>query len=114
MATAKRGSRSRSSAPKKDAADNAVKDTNGDVVGSTVEKQTIVPGHAGRSVPASRQYGESTPEEHRKSGYRYPASFYKKPIPAEERVEGGPTHEEPKARKSAPENKASTKTEDAK
>lgn len=28
-------------------------------------------------------YGESTPEEHRKSGYRYPGTFYEPPTPQE-------------------------------
>lgn len=98
----------------KNAPETGVRDTNGDVVGSARPRETIVPGHAGRSVPLSQQYGESTQEEHRKSGYNYPDSFYKKPIPAEERVEGGPMFEGEKARKSAPENKSATKAEDEK
>lgn len=31
-----------------------------------------------------KPYGESTPEEHRKSGYNLPASFYVAPTPSHE------------------------------
>lgn len=81
----------------------------------TQPKSTVVPGARGHSVPKSQQYGETSQEEHKRSGYRYPESFYKKPIPAEERVEGGPMFEgEKKSRKSAPENKSATNTNETK
>jgi hypothetical protein len=116
----------RASTPKADAKDTRSTDSNGDKVGAApLAKEPIVPGHAGRSVPASKAFGESTQEEHRRSGIRYPDSFYKKPIPAEEQVLGGPRFEEDEAKSSrkgredksstkSEENKSSTKTDDEK
>jgi hypothetical protein len=86
--------------------------------GFTATRSQPDAGFQRRSVGEDREFGETSKEELRESGYVLPDSFFEEPVPAEHvgtiKDPANPRSKEAKARKSAAENKSQAKASDNK